>query len=106
MRQRLIALIAIIVIEVAVATTVLFLFQPLSTKKIKLIPSIPIRVKPEGNFSLEISVRNDPGFFKAQAKHIQGELEVPEGFIEESLQTRIRQLIFGTISPGDASTAV
>ena len=103
MRRRSIALIATIVIVVATATAVLFLFQSPPTLEIELNSPLPLRVKQEGNVSLEISVRNGPGFFKAQAKHIQGELELPEGFIEESLQTRTRQLIFGTISPEDAS---
>lgn len=48
-------------------------------------------------------MRNSAGFFKPEPKDIQGKLELPEGFIEESLQTKTCQLMFGTISPGDAS---
>jgi hypothetical protein len=60
-------------------------------------------VKKGGNFSLSISVRNVGEFLKPEPKAIQGELQLPNGFIEESLQTNTRQLIFGTISAGDAS---
>ena len=55
-----------------------------------------------GNFSIEIAVRNGPGI-KAGAEHVQGELTLPEGFLEDSLQTRTRQLLFGNIEAGDAS---
>lgn len=103
MKRRSIALIAIVVVAIATTVGVLSSFLPVSpTIKVEVNPPPPLKVKQGGNFSLGISVRNEPGF-KAEAKHVRGELELPEGFIEESLRTRVRQLIFGTISPGDAS---
>ena len=95
MRLRSVALIATIVIVGATTTAVLFLFQSPPTLEIELSPSFVLRVKPEGNFSLKISVKTDPGFFKGQAKHIQGEVKLQDGFIKKSLLTQIRQLIFG-----------
>lgn len=102
MRLQSIALIAIVAIGVAMTVGALFLYQPPPALKIELNPSSPLKVKQGGRFSLDISVRNDPGF-RAEAKNVRGELELPGGFIEESLQTSTRQLIFGGISPGDAS---
>ena len=96
-------MIAAIVILVATAIGTFLSLQSSPTLGIELNPLPPLTVKKGGNFSLEISVRNDAGFFKPEAQAIQGELQLPEGFIEESLQTNMRQLIFGTISPGDAS---
>ncbi len=75
---------------------------PAPTLEIELDPPSPLSVRRGESFSLEISVRNDPGL-RARAEHVRGELVLPEGFIEESLQTWTRQLIFGDISPGDAS---
>jgi hypothetical protein len=91
------------VILVVAAIGVLFLIWSPPALAIELTPVPPISVKQGGNFSIEISVRNDAGFFKAEAEHVQGELKLPEGFIEESLQTGTRQLLFGSISTGDAS---
>ncbi len=103
MRRRTIALIAATAILVATAIGTFLLLQSSPTIKIELNPLPPLTVKKGGNFSLGISVRNGGGFFKAEAEDIKGELQLPEGFIEESLQTNTRQLMFGTISPGDAS---
>ena len=102
MRRQSVALIAVVVIVLVTVVGVLFLQQSQPTLEIELFPHPPLRVNRGGNFSLGISVRNSPGF-KAEAKYVRGELELPEGFIEESLRTRTRQLIFGTISPSDAS---
>jgi len=96
-------LVATIVILVVVALGVAFLRLPPPALAIELDPLPPMNTMKGGSFSLGISVRNSPGFFVAEAEHVQGELELPEGFIEESLQTRTRQLIFGDISSGDAS---
>jgi uncharacterized membrane protein len=103
MRRRTIVLIAVTIILVATATGIFLLVQSSPALKIELNPLPPLTVKKGGNFSIEISVRNGGGFFKAEAEDIKGELQLPEGFIEESLQTKTRQLIFGAISPGDAS---
>jgi hypothetical protein len=91
------------VILVVVALGVASLRLSPAALAIELEPPSPMNALRGSNFSLGISVRNSPGFFVAEAEHVQGELELPEGFIEESLQTRTRQLIFGDISSGDAS---
>jgi len=96
-------LVAVFAVLVATAIGIFLLLQSSPTLEMELNPLPPLTVKKGGNFPLEVSVRNGRGFFKPEAQDIQGELQLPEGFIEESLQTNTRQLIFGTISPGDAS---
>lgn len=96
-------MIATIAILAVAAIGVIFSIQSPPALAAEVTPVPPIRVKQGENFSLGISVRNGAGFFKPEAEHIQGELKLPEGFIEESLQTGTRQLLFGSISPGDAS---
>jgi hypothetical protein len=96
-------LVATIVILVVAAIGVAFLRLSPPALAIELDPLPPMNAMQGGNFSLGISVRNSPGFFVSEAEHVQGELELPEGFIEESLQNRTRQLMFGDISSGDAS---
>ncbi|MFW9856803.1 MAG: hypothetical protein ACFFFG_17270 [Candidatus Thorarchaeota archaeon] len=81
---------------------VLYWLQSPTNLQIELNPSSPVSVQSGSSFALEISVRITSGF-KPPARHVRGELELPEGFIEDSLQTRTRQLTFGTIWPGDAS---
>lgn len=98
----LIALIVVAIVILVGAVGVLLGYQAPPTLEIELNPLPPLTVKSGDNFSIDISVRNNPGF-KATARHVRGELELPEGFIEESKQNRTRQLIFGTIIPGDAS---
>ena len=51
---------------------------------------------------LNISLRNSAGF-RPNAKEVYGQLELPDGFIDVSLHTQTRDLIFGTILRGDAS---
>jgi hypothetical protein len=94
-----------VVLAVLVATAIgtFLLLQSSPTLETELNPLPRLTVERGGNFSLEISVRNGGGFFKPEPQGIQGELQLPDGFIEESLQTNTRQLMFGTISPGDAS---
>ena len=103
MGRRLIVSIAVLAVLVATVTGIFLFLQSPPALEIELNPPPPLTVKKGGNFSFEISVRNSGGFFKPEPQNIQGELQLPEGFIEESLQTNKRQLIFGTISPGDAS---
>lgn len=103
MRRLLVALTALIVVVVAAAIVTFLLLESSPTLEIELTPLPPLTLKKGGNFSLGISVRNMRGFFKPELQNIQGELQLPDGFIEESLQTNTRQLIFGTISAGDAS---
>lgn len=102
-RRRLIALIAVLTVLVATTTGTFLFFQSPPALEIELNPLPPLTVKKGGNFSFSISARNRGGFFIPEPQHIQGELQLPDGFIEESLQTSTRQLSFGTISSGDAS---
>lgn len=96
-------MIAVLAILVATTTGIVLFLQSSPTLEVELNPLPPLTVKEGGNFSLGISVRNGGGFLKPELQDIRGELQLPEGFIEESFQTNTRQLIFGTISAGDAS---
>ena len=105
MKLHKLILITLIVVAIAIlagAVGVLLVYQSPPTLEIELNPLPPLTVKSGEYFSIDISVRNTPGF-KVTARHVLGELELPEGFIEESKQNKTRQLIFGTIMPGDAS---
>ena len=103
MRRRLIALIAVPTVLVATAIGIFLLVEPSPTLEVELNPLPPLTVKKGGSFSLDISVRNGAGLLKPALQDVRGELQLPTNFIEESLQTNVRQLIFGTISAGDAS---
>jgi hypothetical protein len=103
MKRRLIALIAVLAVLVATVIGIFLLLESSPTLEVELNPLPPLTVKRGGNFSLDISVRNGVGFLKPALQDIRGELQLPTDFIEESLQTNVRQLIFGTISAGDAS---
>ena len=93
-RRRLIALIAVLAVLLTTATGIFLLLGSSPTLQIELDPLPPMTVKKGGNFSLTISVRKSAGFFKPELQDIQGELQLADGFIEESLQTNTRQLIY------------
>jgi hypothetical protein len=104
MGKRLTVLILAIVIVIIIAVgTILLSGSPATpaTIDIQFNPSILINVNQGESSSLEIILRNSPGL-KAAAEGVEGELVLPDGFIEESLQTQTRQLIFGRIHPGEA----
>jgi hypothetical protein len=102
-RRRLIVLIVIFAVLLPIAIGILLFFGSSPTLEIELNPVPPLTVTIGENFSVGISVRNVAGFLKPKLINVRGELQLPEGFIDESLQTNTRQLVFGTISPGDAS---
>ncbi|MHA2226397.1 MAG: hypothetical protein ACXAC8_14405 [Candidatus Hodarchaeales archaeon] len=96
----LIAVVAIVIIMSAVGVFLLFVSPP--PLEIEVNPSPPLRVSQGETFSIDITIRIHPGVL-ALARHVRGELNLPEDFLEESQQARTRQLIFGSIWPGDAS---
>ncbi len=99
-RQSLVIMAAVISIFTIALISFFFYQQPVLL--IEIGPMSSIYVKQGNRFSLDISVRNKPGF-RSAARKVRGEVRLPEGFIEESMQTRNRELIFGSIPPGDAS---
>ncbi len=102
--KRWIVLISVIVIAVIITVSAVFLSgSPAApaTIEIQFNPSPPLNVNQGESSSLEIILRNSPGL-KAAAEGVEGELVLPDGFVEESLQTQTRQLIFGRIHPGEA----
>ncbi|MDR1992000.1 MAG: hypothetical protein LBQ98_00620 [Nitrososphaerota archaeon] len=61
----------------------------------------PVSLQQGESTQFTISLRNIAGF-RPIAKGVYGQLDLPEGFIENSLQTQTRELAFGLILPGDA----
>jgi uncharacterized membrane protein len=61
-----------------------------------------LNIKQGETTELNISLRNNAGF-RPTAREVYGQLELPEGFIENSLHTQSRDLTFGLIPSGDAS---
>ena len=102
MKRQSIAITAVVISIVAIAIVSFFFYQQQPDLTLEIGPKSPFIVTQGNRFSLDISVRNKPGFRPA-AKKVRGEMRLPEGFIEESMQTRTRQLIFGSVPPGDAS---
>jgi hypothetical protein len=75
-------------------------FAP-ATLQVELNPS-SLNIQQGERTELNISLRNLAGF-RPIAESVYGKLELPDGFIENSLRTQNRYLIFGTILTGDAS---
>ena len=75
-------------------------FAP-ATLQVELNPS-SLNIQQGEITELNISLRNSAGF-RPTAKEVYGQLELPDGFIENPFHTQTRDLIFGTILRGDAS---
>jgi uncharacterized membrane protein len=107
MKRLYIALISVVTVTliIGIGIGIIFLGQaPISQAAIEmeLNPSPPLSIKSGEELSFEISLRNTPGF-KATAEGVEGLLELPNGFIDKSLNTQTRQFIFGRITPGEGS---
>jgi len=100
MRRQIILSIIVIVIIIGISGIYMYKFTKASVE-VEIYPTPPIEVTAGESFTLEISVRNNPGLH-AEAKNVFGELLLPDGFLEEYFNSRERGLIFGDISPGDA----
>ncbi len=106
MRQRWIVLIsAVIIVAIITVGIIFFVMSPINpaTLELDLNPPTPLSINQGEKLTLQISLRNNPGF-TATAEGVEGELALPDGFIEELLQTQTRQLAFGRIDPGEAGT--
>jgi uncharacterized membrane protein len=104
LRQRWIVLIsAVIIVAIIIAGVIFFVRSPVNpaTLELALNPSPPLNINQGEKITLQISLRNSPGF-RAVAEGVKGELLLPDGFIEESFQTQTRQLVFGRIDPGES----
>jgi predicted transcriptional regulator len=99
---RRIALLTILsVVIIGIAVLYIYRFSKPSIV-VEIYPTPPIMVVVGGEFTLGISIRNNPGLH-AEAKSVFGVIKLPEGFLDEYFHSRERRLIFGDISPGDAS---
>lgn len=101
LKRQIIFLIVVIVFIIGISGIYMYEFTEASVE-VEIYPKPPIEVGAGESFTLGISVRNNPDLH-AEAKNVLGELLLPIGFLEKYSNSRERRLIFGDISPGDAS---
>ena len=68
--------------------------------QVELNPVSPLYFQKGTSAQLDISLRHVSGF-SVPAKSVTGCLELPDGFIEDSLHTQTRSLLFGSIHSGE-----